>query len=120
MKVDQKHFDVLDKRTTELSKHFLSHESFFDKKVYYDRLDALRSELENYNYDLYYYIGTDNDVKATEICKEFISDCEDMIQRAGVPTNALLLGWSTPDVYLDVLLHFIKWELEKIVEELKK
>mgnify|MGYP003315282605 CR=1 FL=1 len=119
MKVDQKHFEVLDKRTVELNKHFFTHERFFDKKAYYDRLDGLRVDLDNYGYELCYYIGSD-DAKAIQSCKDYISDCEDMIQRAGVPSNAMALGWSTPDVHLDTLLHFIKCEFEKIIEELKK
>lgn len=119
MKVDQKHFEVLDKRTVELNKYFFDNERFFDKKPYYDRLDGLRNDLQDYGYELCSYIGFE-DEKAIEICKDYIADCNDMIQRAGVPSNAMALGWHTPDVHLDTLLHFIKWEFEKILDELQK
>lgn len=120
MKVDNKHFEVLDKRTVELNKYFFANERFFDKKPYYDRLDGLRSYLNGYDYELGWFIDHDDKDKATEICKDYIADCNDMIQRAGVPSNAMALGWHTPDVHLDTLLHFIKWEFEKILEELEK
>lgn len=118
--VDKKHFEVLTKRTTELNKYFFTHERFFDKKAYYDRLDGLRSYLNNYDYELGWFIENGDQEKATEICKDYIADCKDMIQRAGVPSNALVLGWHTPDVHLDTLLHFIRREFEKILDELQK
>lgn len=120
MKVDNKHFEVLGKRTVELNKYFFDNERFFDKKPYYDRLDGLRSYLNGYDYELGWFIDHDDRDKATEICKDYIADCNDMIQRAGVPSNAMALGWHTPDVHLDTLLHFIKREFEKILEELEK
>lgn len=118
--VQQKHFAVLNTRTQELNRYFFTHERFFDKKAYYDRLDGYRVYANNFDYELGWFIDHDDVEKAKEVCAGYILDSNDLIKNVGVPSNAMALGWHTPDVHLDTLLHFIRREFIGILEELNR